>query len=337
MIPFKQTTLPVKVPAETMAGVYDQIKTPVKHGAVMKLEDAVTDSPSVFRFGDRFYMYFISISKDTGSSGYETHLAVSDDLLNWEYLGTVLRRNDQNRWDSRQCAGYGAYMDMDFNGTYELQKVAGTYHVSYLAGNSDGYEPDPLYMGLARSDDPTNPHAFTRFPDPILRPEDPDGRPFETRTLYKSYLFRDEAQVTGYPYVNVYNAKGEDSRERIFLAVSNDGEHFERYGHCAVIDRTVAEPSTLITGDPQILKLGDLYVMLFFRFNAGGGAFDTFACSYDLQNWTLWEGEPLIAPTLPWENVHAHKPWFIRKDGVNYHFYCAVNDMGERFIALAHS
>ncbi len=337
MIPFKQTNLPQSVPANVMQTVYDRIKTPVKYGAVIKFDSHWTDSPSVFRHGDAFYMYFITISKDTSVSGYETHLAKSDDLLHWEYLGTVLRRNDQNHWDSKQCAGYGAYLDIDFNGTYELQRVADAYHVSYLAGNSDGYEPDPLYMGLARSDDPTDHTAFTRLEDPILRPEDPDGRPFETKTLYKSYMFVDKAQVTGYPYVNVYNAKGEDNKERIFLAVSEDGEHFERYGDRAVIDRIADEPQTIITGDPQILKLGDLYVMLFFRFNAGAGAFDTFACSYDLVNWTLWDGEPLIAPTLPWENVHAHKPWFVRHNGINYHFYCAVNDQGERFIAVAHS
>ena len=337
MIPFKQTNLPSSVPADVMQTVYDRIKTPVKYGAVMKLDDAWTDSPSVFRHGDSFYMYFISISKDTSVSGYETHLAKSDDLLHWDYLGTVLRRNGLDHWDSKQCAGYGAYMDIDFDGSYTLQRVAGAYHVSYLAGNSDGYEPDPLYMGLARSDDPTDHTAFTRLPDPILRPDDPDGRPFETKTLYKSYMFIDKAQVTGYPYVNVYNAKGEDNRERIFLAVSEDGERFERYGDRAVIDRTEAEPLTLITGDPQILKLDDLYVMLFFRFNAGAGAFDTFACSYDLQSWTIWDGEPLIAPSEEWDNVHAHKPWFIRHEGVNYHFYCAVNDKGERFIAVAHS
>ena len=337
MLPFKTTGLPASVPPEVMEQTYNAIKTPVKYGAVMKLDNDWTDSPSVFRFGNAFYMYFISISKDTSISGYETHLAKSTDLLNWEYLGTVLRRNDLNHWDSKQCAGYAAYMDVTLDGTYELQKAAGTYHVSYLAGNSDGYEPDPLYMGLARSEDPTNPNAFTRFPEPILRPEDPDSRPFENKTLYKSFLFFDEAHTTGYPYVNIYNAKGEDNRERIFLAVSEDGEYFERYGDRAVLDLIETQPGTLITGDPQIVKMGDLYVMLFFRFNAGSGAFDTFACSYDLVHWTVWDGEPLVAPTLEWENVHAHKPWFIRHEGVNYHFYCAVNTKGERFIALAHS
>ncbi|MBE6651900.1 MAG: glycosylase [Ruminococcaceae bacterium] len=337
MLPFKTTSLPASVPPEVMEQTYNAIKTPVKYGAVMKLDNDWTDSPTVFRKDGMFYMYFISISKDTGMSGYETHMARSSDLKNWEYVGAIFRRNDLNRWDSKQCAGYAAYPSIDFEGACELEQVAGAYHISYLAGNSDGYEPDPLYMGLARSEDPTNPNAFTRFPEPILRPEDPDSRPFENKTLYKSFLFFDEAHTTGYPYVNIYNAKGEDNRERIFLAVSEDGEYFERYGDRAVLDLIETQPGTLITGDPQIVKMGDLYVMLFFRFNAGSGAFDTFACSYDLVHWTVWDGEPLVAPTLEWENVHAHKPWFIRHEGVNYHFYCAVNTKGERFIALAHS
>lgn len=282
-------------------------------------------------------MYFISISKDVEVSGYETHLARSEDLLHWTYLGTVLRRSGKDRWDGKQCAGYAAYMDIDFNGTYELQQVGGAYHISYLAGNSDGYEPDPLFMGLARSADPTDPAAFTRLPSPILRPDDPDARLFEEKTLYKSFLFRDEALTAGYPFVAVYNAKGLDDRERIFLAVSANGERFERYGECAALDCSAEIPGARITGDPQILRMDDLYVMLFFRLNPTGGAFDTFACSYDLAHWTPWAGAPLIAPVLPWENVHAHKPWFIRWQGVNYHFYCAVNDRNERFIAVAAS
>ena len=338
MIPFKITDRPASVTPDVMERVYETFKTPVKHGAVVKLDDSLTDSPSVFRKDGVFYMYFISISKNTGVSGYETHLARSADLLHWDYVGPIFRRNDLNRWDSKQCAGYAAYLDIDFDGSYELQQVADAYHISYLAGNSDGYEPDPLYMGLARSEDPTDPDGFTRFPDPILRPEDPDARPFESRTLYKSFLFRDEALTTGYPYVNVYNAKGEDERERIFLAVSEDGEHFERYGDRAVLD-CIADPDrpALITGDPQIIRMGSLYVMLFFRLDPNRRAYNTFACSYDLVHWTQWTGAPLIESTEEWENTYAHKPWFVRHNGVNYHFYCAVNSRGERFIAVAHS
>ena len=158
-----------------------------------------------------------------------------------------------------------------------------------------------------------------------------------TKTLYKSCLFRDVLGVTGYPYVNAYNGKAQNHTERIFLAVSEDGEHWERYGDRAVLDMTLIDPDTHIAGDAQILCIGDIYVMLFFHFTKGRGAYDTFACSRDLVNWRVWDGEPLIAPTEEWENVHAHKPWFIRHNGVNYHFYCAVNKNNERYIAVATS
>ena len=335
MIPFKKSARPGPVPPRVIEDTYALLRTPVKAGAVMKFEDAWTDSPTVFRYGGRFYMYFISISKDVGVSGYDTHIACSDDLLRWTYLGPILRRNGIDRWDGRQCAGYAAYTDIDFNASCGSQTVNGFYYMSYLAGNSDGYEPDPLFMGLARSADPTDPGAFVRLPEPILRPGDPDARPFEDKTLYKSFLFRDDAMTTGFPFVAVYNAKGWDERERIFLAVSADGERFERYGNAAVLD--CSSEGARITGDPQILKIDDLYVMPYFRLDAAGGAYDTFVCSYDLVNWTKWTGAPLIAPAEPWENAHAHKPWLIRHNGTTFHFYCAVNDKNERFIAVAHS
>ena len=83
-----------------------------------------------------------------------------------------------------------------------------------------------------------------------------------------------------------------DNKERIFLAVSKDGEHWERYGDRAVIDLVTDDPKGIICGDPQIIKIDD---------------------------------------------VHAHKTWFVRHQGKNYHFYCACNQKGERFIALATS
>lgn len=283
-------------------------------------------------------MYYIAISKDCNISGYETHLSKSKDLINWEYCGTVFRRNGLNRWDSKQCAGYAAFINNDYYGTFEIQKVNDSYYISYLAGNSDGYEPDPLYMGLAKTSDPTDPNGFERFPEPILKPEDADSRELEKCTLYKSCMFEDVLNATDYKYVNAYNAKAlTDGTERIFLAVSNDGESWERYGNTAVVDLITGDPNGRICGDPQIIRIDDVYVMLFFRHISGRGAFNTFACSRDLINWTHWQGKPLIESEYEWENVHAHKPCFIRHNGKNYHFYCAVNDKKERFIALATS
>ena len=336
MIPFRKNELAPITDAE-LEQIYEQIKTPFKHGPVVKWENDHTDSPTVFRKDGLFYMYFIAISKDHSVSGYETHLARSSDLLHWEYCGAIFRRNDLNHWDSKQCAGYAAFKDVRFDGTNELLRINGKYYLSYLAGNSDGYEPDPLYMGLAESDDPIATNAFARYPEPILRPEDADVRPFETKTLYKSCLFKDILGVTGFPYVNIYNAKAENATERIFLAVSRDARTWERYGDTHVLDMADLDPDTIITGDPQIVCIGDIYVMFFFHYTKGKGAYNTFACSRDLVHWRVWQGDPLITPTEPWENVHAHKTWFVRHGSVNYHFYCAVNTEGERFIAVATS
>ncbi len=334
MIPFVRKTQQTVAPAE-MREIYEKIKTPVKHGAVIKWDRFLTDSPSVFLYRGHFYMYFIAISKDTSVSGYETHLAKSDDLLHWEYVGPIFCRNNENRWDSKQCAAYAAFPEIRWGMPPELQPINGSYMVSYLAGNSDGYEPDPLSMGLAQTADPTDKNAFRRFPDPILSPADPDGRPFEERTLYKSYLFRDPLLSTGHPYVNCYNARSNQLTERIFLAVSDDGIHWERYGDRAVIDLISGHAGEIICGDPQIILMGDTYVMFFFRWREGGKAYNTFAASKNLADWTVWDGKPLVESEHEWENVHAHKSWFVRCGEKNYHFYCAVNSAQERFIALA--
>ena len=96
----------------------------------------------------------------------------------------------------------------------EMEQIYDKFYMYFIAISKDcsisGYEPDPLFMGLAKSTDPTDPNGFTRFEDPIMRPDDADCRPYENKTLYKSFMFLDEALTTGYKYVNAYNAKNED-------------------------------------------------------------------------------------------------------------------------------
>ena len=81
MVEFKKSNKEAVTEAE-MQAVYKKISTPRKLGAVIKWEDYYTDSPTVFKKDGIFYMYFISISKDCNISGYETHLAKSNDLIN---------------------------------------------------------------------------------------------------------------------------------------------------------------------------------------------------------------------------------------------------------------
>ncbi len=187
-------------------------------------------------------------------------------------------------------------------------------------------------MGECRVSDIEDATSYIRFDQPILSPFDEDSRAGEQKTLFKSNLFIDESEVLGHRYVNVYNAKGGDDKETIFLAVSDDGETWTRY-----LDHSIfSEPDADITGDPIILKDGELYIMVYFVLK-NGVTYNNFAASYDLINWTRWKGSPLIESEYDWENVYAHKSSIVCHNGVFYHYYCAVNKQNERFIALAAS
>ncbi len=320
------------VAARIMREIYEKLKTPYKYGAVMKFEDRFCDFPSLFCQGGVYYLSFIQINRNTSDSGYESYLAKSDDLLHWEILFPIMERTEDGCWDSKQRAAYAAFVDNDLFGNYEIRRVNGHFCFSYLGGNLNGYETDPLQMGECRVGNITDPASYERFERPILSPFDADSRPGERKTLFKSNLFIDDAETLGHRYVNVYNAKDGDDVETVFLAVSDDGEHWTRY-----LDRAVfAEPDAKITGDPLILRYDGLYIMIYFVLK-NGVTYNTFAASYDLVNWTRWEGKPLIESEYQWEDVYAHKSALIRRGGVLYHFYCAVNSKNERFIALAAS
>jgi len=48
------------------------------------------------------------------------------------------------------------------------------------------------------------------------------------------------------------------------------------------------------------------------------------------------EGQHLVAPSEPFDETYAHKPWVVKWKGVVYHFYCATGTNG-RVIAVATS
>ena len=314
--------------------IYDKIKTPYKYGPVLKLDGRMTDSPIVFKVNGKHYMSFISIDNEC-KTGYKTHVAISDDLLHWQPIGDILKESGD--WDSSQSGGYAQLQDNWFGGSNELLKVNGKYLFAYIGGNKKGYETDPLSMGIATTDDFLNFGGYKKHCCPVLTGKDPDARKGETLTIYKADIFYDSLRTLGYDYVNAYNAKDETHRESIFLAVSDDCIHWKRYGDNAIIPVTECKDSVRINGDPQIIMIDGYYVMLYFVYDTAlGGAYNTFAVSEDLIHWTKWEGDPLVKPEYEWENVHAHKQWVIKENGIVYHYYCAVNEK-ERFIALATS
>lgn len=327
------TPLPETVPQEEMQKVYEEVKTPFKHGLVIPgTPTHAADSPSVFRYKGKWYMSYIIYD----GRGYETWLAESPDLLEWKTLGRIMSFSKEGDWDLNQKAGYIALEDTRWGGSYELERYGGKYWMSYLGGDTTGYESGELSVGIAStSGELSEAHEWDRLSKPVLSPSDPDAGPWDNRKIYKSTVIRAPRKLTGHPFVMYYNAKG--NAERIAMAVSDDMVHWQRFGSGPVL----SHGDRGITGDAYIQRIGKLWVMFYFGFawneETSRYAWDSFACSYDLVHWTDWTGEPLIRPSEPFDSRFAHKPCMVKWKGVVYHFYCAVDQDDNRGIALATS
>ncbi|MBT3297238.1 MAG: hypothetical protein HN919_21785 [Verrucomicrobia bacterium] len=323
----QESVAQTSVTQTVMEGVYETVRTPYKYGVVLSGQAGqMVDSPSVYFHGDRWYMVYIVFD----GNGYETEIAESTNLLHWTKTGKILDYGPPDSWDRNQAAGYIALQDHQWAGTYGLHTHDSKYWLSYLGGSTSGYEAGELGIGIASVTNPTQTTPWTRMStNAVLSPSDADARAFEDDKLYKSHIIRDQSESLGFPYVMYYNAKG--GHESIGMAVSDDMVNWQRYGDGPVVDH-----GSGITGDPQISRIGDVWVMFYFGAFWAPGAFDTFAASYDLVNWTKWDGAKLIESSEPYDSTYAHKPWVVVHEGVVYHFYNAVGSEG-RVIALATS
>lgn len=330
------------VPEAVMQRVYDSVKTPYKYGLVMVTEtdDQKMDCPTVFREGNKWYMTYVVFNS---GRGYETWVAQSDDLLHWTSKGRVLSFSDTTQWDTHHKAGYPSLQDYTWGGSYELQRYNKKYWMSYFGGNVRGYEAGPLALGIAYSKKtPAKAAEWKRLSQPIFTASDKDVRWWENRKLFKSSVIWDKSKITGYPFVMYYNANGDSATnniktrwyERIGMAVSNDMIHWKRFNQEPVMHHPKG-----ITGDAVIQKMGDVWVMFYFGafWEGRKDAFNRFACSYDLVNWTDWKGADLINSSEPYDARFAHKSFVVKWNGVVYHFYNAVNAKDQRGIAVATS
>lgn len=217
--------------------------------------------------------------------------------------------------------------------------------MTYIGGSGTGYEAvrAPLNIGVASTRNHVNiAHEWDGLKSPLLSINDKDAQWWERLTQYKSTIYEDKDQKLGHRFVMFYNAGGVNpsnkmKAERIGIALSDDMKRWTRYPGNPVFSHEVPG---IITGDAQIVKMGDKYVMFYFsaynptrKYNA----FNTFAVSRDLINWTDWNGADLVYPDRLYDEMFAHKSCVVKSDGVVYHFYCAVNNQGQRGIALATS
>ncbi len=350
-----QTVVAQSVSHERMQQIYEEAKTPYKYGLVVAPSDNYhkIDCPTVFRENDKWYMTYLVYNGKEGldGRGYETWLAGSNDLLHWETLGRVLSYKDEG-WDCNQRGGYPSLIDWNWGGTYQMASYKGKHWMTYIGGDGTGYEAvrAPLNIGLAwTSDVVTRPHEWESSSTPILSINDKKAQWWENLVQYKSTVYWDKTKKLGAPFVMFYNAGGVNpanqlKAERIGVALSKDMRKWTRLPLAK--NNTPGNPvfanevGGIITGDAQIVKMDDLFVMFYFsaydptrKYNA----FNTFAVSNDLLTWQKWDGPDLIYPTKHYDEMFAHKSYVVKHDGIVYHFYCAVNNDGQRGIAVATS
>ncbi|HHT35647.1 MAG: hypothetical protein ACE3NC_01425 [Candidatus Wallacebacter cryptica] len=278
-------------------------------------DELAVDCPFVFYHHNRFYMMYVGFD----GTGYQTGLAVSDDLITWERKGPILKREEHVGWDRIGAAG--TWILKESNSLWDLptlKKVDGKYWMVYHSYPEEGYEAGPAQIGLAWTEDEEL-MDWHRLPEPVFSWQ--DGADWENGGLYKACLLEEDGR-----YYLFYNAKDQKPRgwqEQIGVAISTDLKHWERYENNPIVKVASGRWDSQFCADPYVVKDGERWVMYYYGFNRRH-AQDGIAFSDDLFNWEK-HPDPILPNGDPGELDHsfAHKPALLYHDGVLYHFYCA--------------
>jgi predicted GH43/DUF377 family glycosyl hydrolase len=279
------------------------------------------DCPFVFRHGGRFYMTYVGYD----GLGYETALAVSDDLIEWTPLGVILGKKDDGSWDSTGIAGTWIIKDDDsLFGFNKIKKINGCYWLAYQAYPGEGYEYGAGNIGLAWSDD-ENLLKWHTLSEPILRCE--DGEPWEKGGLYKACIVENNSRF--YLFYNAKNKTFNGWNEQTGLSVSDDLFNWKRYPGNPVMRVDPESWDSVFCCDPTIYRDGDMWIMYYYGFD-GKHAQNGIAFSKDMKVWIKYPF-PILRNGRSGEldEKHAHKPSLIYNDGILYQFYCACRPWRE--------
>lgn len=284
-------------------------------GAPGSYDKMAVDCPFVFWHNDRYYMMHVGFD----GNGYQTGLAVSNDLLHWKKQTVIFKREDRPGWDRGGVAGMWILKQNDMEAVPSLKKVNGKYWMIYHSYPEKGYEAGPAKIGLAYTEDETL-TEWVRLEQPVLSWE--DGNEWEKGGLYKGCLVEHEGR-----YYMFYNAKDSDRwiwHEQIGVAVSDDMIAWKRVFDSPVIANSAGSWDSYFCADPYVVKDKDKWVMFYYGYD-GKNAREGIAFSEDLIHWEKSD-KPVLdhGAAGQIDSTHAHKPCVISKDGCLYHFYCAV-------------
>jgi predicted GH43/DUF377 family glycosyl hydrolase len=303
-------------------------RTPYKYGKLVlsAAQDAdafdakSVDDPFVFRYEDGFRMLYIGYD----GTGYQTGLAESSDLVHWQRIGCVARRDPNSKYTRYNVALSCIVRENGLTSQGRLKKVHGRYLGAWNAYPNAGYEEGAAVIGLAWSDD----LLHWDLTDPILLPS--DGAPWEHGGLYRPNLIEED----GVFYL-FYNAKtdrlpkseGGGWREQSGVATSRDLKQWTRYAGNPILNNGDGEAwDARFASNPFVVRHKSQWGMYYFGFDKHGKARELLALGRDPYRFAK-ANEIMIDVGAPGtvDETFAHKTSVIYHDGALYHFYCAVS------------
>lgn len=303
-------------------------RTPFKYGKLIlaastdpgAFDNRSVDDPFVFLHEGEFHMLYIGFD----GNGYQTGLARSHDLVNWERVACVAHRDPNSKYTRYNVALSCIVREDGLASSGKLKKVRGRYLGAWNAYPNAGYEQGSAVIGLAWSND----LLHWELTEPILFPQ--DGAPWEHGGLYRPNLVEHDGVFYLY-----YNAKtdtlpkseGGGWHEQSGVATSRDLKQWTRYaGNPVLCNGAHDSPDARFASNPFVVRHKDLWGMYYFGFDWKGKARELLALGSDPYHFEK-VNEIMIDVGAPGtvDETFAHKPCILYHDGALYHFYCAVS------------
>ena len=303
-------------------------RTPYKYGKLVlaasnssgAFDSKSVDDPFVFLHEGAFHMLYIGFD----GTGYQTGLAKSSDLVNWERVACVVRRDPNSNYTRYNIALSCLLREDGLTSKGKLKKINGRYLGAWNAYPNAGYEAGAAVIGLAWSSD----LLHWELTDPILFPN--DGASWEHGGLYRPNLI--EKNGVFYLYYNAKTdtlpkSKGGGWHEQSGVATSRDLKQWARYaGNPILPNGGPGSWDARFASNPFVVQYKKLWGMYYFGLDRRGVARELLALGRDPYHFEKVH-EIIIDRGAPGtvDEDYAHKPCVIFHDGALYHFYCAVS------------